>query len=78
MAKSPKIVVVTNGKGGVGKTTTAIALAGILAQETKVLVVDADVQGSLSWWVGRSEKGMGFDIAKEIDPTHLRKLPLQL
>lgn len=75
MSNSPKIVVVTNGKGGVGKTTTAIALAGILAKESKVLVVDADIQGSLSWWVGRSSQGMGFDIAKEIDPTQLRKLP---
>lgn len=75
LKNSPKIVVVTNGKGGVGKTTTAIALAGILAQDTKVLIVDADVQGSLSWWVGRSDQNMGFDIAKEVDPTHLKKLP---
>jgi len=45
---SPKIVVVTNGKGGVGKTTTAIALAGILAQDTKVLMVDVKKLPKLS------------------------------
>jgi chromosome partitioning protein len=70
-----KIVVVANGKGGVGKTTTTMALAGILAEKSKVLAVDADAQGSFSWWAGRSERDIGFDLCQETDPKKLKQLP---
>ncbi|MBW4622443.1 MAG: ParA family protein [Cyanosarcina radialis HA8281-LM2] len=70
-----KIVVVANGKGGVGKTTTTMALAGILAEKSKVLAVDADAQGSLSWWTERSERDIGFDLCQETDPKKLKQLP---
>ncbi|MBD1919830.1 ParA family protein [Microcoleus sp. FACHB-831] len=72
MSSSPKIVVVTNGKGGVGKTTTAMGLSAIFSQKYKVLAVDADSQGSLSWWASRGE--MPFDLAKETDPKLLGRL----
>jgi chromosome partitioning protein len=53
------IVAFANQKGGVAKTTTAVNVAGHIAQQGhKVLLVDADPQGSLSVYLDVRNGGM--------------------
>lgn len=72
-----KLVLVTNQKGGAGKTTTAVNLAaGLHRLEKKVLLVDADQQNSVVSWFANGEgqipfpyhnlAGAGRGIQKEI------------
>ncbi|AFK54041.1 ParA family partition ATPase [Tistrella mobilis] len=73
------IVALLNQKGGVGKTTLALHLAGAWADKGKrVLVVDADPQGSaLDWSEQRSREGLPrpFGVLGLARETLHRELP---
>lgn len=45
-----KIISISNNKGGVGKSTVAINLAGYLIKNYSVSLIDMDSQGSVSDW----------------------------
>ncbi len=52
------VIVVTNQKGGVGKTTTCSALTGIFrSRDKRVLAIDMDPQGNLSFSLGAEDEG---------------------
>jgi chromosome partitioning protein len=59
------VVAVANQKGGCGKTTLAVNLAGVLGPEAglRVLLIDADPQASAQHWAMRAgDSGIGFEV----------------
>ncbi|NQZ82646.1 MAG: ParA family protein [Colwellia sp.] len=54
---------VANQKGGVGKTTTTIALGGLLAEQGhRVLLVDTDPHASLSYYFGIESEDLELSV----------------
>ncbi|MGD8176748.1 ParA family protein [Marinimicrobium sp. ARAG 43.8] len=72
---------VANQKGGVGKTTTTVALGGLAAdQGRRVLMIDLDPHGSLSTYFGhdpdsaRSSVFTLFEERRQLTPGRIREL----
>lgn len=58
-----KIVVVTNQKGGAGKTNTAVHLSGTSVRRGyKTLLIDADHQGTATRWVAQADDDAPYPI----------------
>lgn len=70
------IISVQNQKGGVGKTTLAVHISHVLANlGGKVLLVDADPQGSARDWAAARDSQPPFSVVGLDRPTIHRDLP---
>ena len=78
--KMAKVYCVANQKGGVGKTTTTVNLAAGLAPSYRVLLIDLDPQGNLSYSLEMDESNIKDVFFKKEDLSNniIKKKDLDL
>jgi chromosome partitioning protein len=74
-----RIISIVSQKGGVGKTTTALALATLLREKarSRVCLIDVDPQASSSWWYDHALAGgvePPFECITDTDPDALKRI----
>lgn len=69
------VITIASSKGGPGKTTVAMLLAGALAAEgRRVVALDADPTHAFSRWAANAYEGPAFETHAEADETRLAHL----
>ncbi len=69
------VLTIASSKGGPGKTTVAMLLAGSLAAEgRRVVALDADPTEAFSRWAANAYEGPAFETHAEADETRLAHL----
>jgi chromosome partitioning protein len=68
------VLTIASSKGGPGKSTLCQILAGSLAGECRVVVLDADPTQAVSRWAANAYEGPAFEAIAEPDETRLAHL----
>ena len=68
------VIALLNQKGGVGKTTLSIHIAAELAATARVLLIDADPQGSALDWAAQRDQSARFSVVGFPKPVLHREI----